>query len=161
VVRFGRIRERADAYRKFFADLSTRLTEIDPSLGPPEPRGRSWMDIVRLPPGKKALGRVAFAFTRRRTARVELYIDSGDRARNKRIFEFLRADAHALASECGEAQLAWERLDEAQTCRIAAYRPVFITDEDQLPGLLSWAAQAVAKFVNAFSGRLAAASDRD
>lgn len=160
VVRFGRIRERADAYRKFFAELSVRLAARDPSLRPPEPRGRSWMDIVRLPLGKKALGRVAFAFTRRRTARVELYIDSGDRARNKRIFEFLRADAQKLALECAEPQLAWERLEDAQACRIAAYRPLFITDEDQLPALLSWAEQAVPRFVSAFSDRLAAASDR-
>ncbi len=114
------------------------------------------MDIISLPPGK-ALGRIAVAFTRRRSARVELYIDCGDRARNKALFEMLRADAQAIASECGERTLAWERLDDARASRVAAYRPVFITDTKKLPELLSWAEQTVPRFVSAFSRRLSSA----
>ncbi len=157
VVQFGRLRDRAEAYRVFFGDLAARLARLDSPLRPPEPRGRNWMDIVSLPPGK-SLGRVAFAFTRRRSARVELYIDCGDRARNKALFELLHGDAEALASECGEARLSWEKLDDARASRVAAYRPIFITDREKLPELLSWAEQTVPRFVEAFSRRLASAA---
>jgi CBS domain-containing protein len=152
-VRYARIRERSESYRAFFSELVSRLRKSNPALGQLQPSARHWIDLVRLPAGK-AVGHVIFAFTRRRSARVEFHIDCGDRAKNKQLFERLRADAEAITAECGEPNLAWERLEDARASRIAAYRPIFITEKEKLPTLLSWAEQAIPRFVETFSRRL-------
>jgi hypothetical protein len=48
---------------------------------------------------------------------VELYIDAGDKAENKRIFDGLRAKQQSIEHAFG-ASLSWERLDEKRASRL-------------------------------------------
>jgi hypothetical protein len=48
---------------------------------------------------------------------VELYIDRGDAAENKAIFDKLLAQREAIEKSFG-AELSWERLDDKRACRI-------------------------------------------
>lgn len=48
---------------------------------------------------------------------VELYIDRGDKAENKRIFDHLCAQREAVENSFGD-KLSWERLDGKRACRI-------------------------------------------
>ncbi|HEX2568564.1 MAG TPA: DUF4268 domain-containing protein [Polyangia bacterium] len=98
-----------------------------------------------------------YAPTSDHRSRVELYIDVGVGERNKALFDRLRAEAGAIETAVGET-LAWERLDGARACRVAAYRDVFITDDsEQLSGLRRWAIDFLPRFTQVFEERLAAA----
>jgi len=48
---------------------------------------------------------------------VELYIDTGDRDQNKRIFDSLQANKEKIEADFG-ATLLWERLDERRASRV-------------------------------------------
>jgi len=48
---------------------------------------------------------------------VELYIDRGEKAENKRIFDHLHSQREAVEKSFGN-KLSWERLDEGQASRI-------------------------------------------
>jgi hypothetical protein len=51
---------------------------------------------------------------------IELYIDTGDKDENKRIFDRLHNEKGAIETAFGE-DLSWQRLDTKRACRIAKY----------------------------------------
>jgi len=84
------------------------------------------------------------------TFRVELYIDQGDKERNKQLFDNLHSRAEEIASQVGET-LSWERLDKRRASRIATYRSGAITDSPEvLSELREWAVPTMIKFYNVF-----------
>ena len=50
-------------------------------------------------------------------ARAEIYINRGDKAENKRVFDLLYQSKDAIETEFG-ASLAWERMDDRVTSRV-------------------------------------------
>ena len=52
------------------------------------------------------------------SARIELYIDTGDKDKNKQIFDQLYSRRQEIESDFGE-ELEWQRLDDRRACRIA------------------------------------------
>jgi hypothetical protein len=91
-----------------------------------------------------------FSFTRRKQARVELYLDAGEREANRRCFDELLAHRASIEAIVGEP-LKWERLDDKRACRIAAYnRAQILTDSDS-PALLDWAVKKAVDFHRAFA----------
>ncbi len=50
-------------------------------------------------------------------AKVELYIDAGNRRKNKRIFDTIHENEAQINADFGE-ELEWQRLDDKRACRI-------------------------------------------
>lgn len=76
------------------------------------PKQQGWI-------GKGAgIGGVAYTYVIRNDwARVELYIDTGSRERNKEIFDALHAQKDEIETEFGE-EIGWNRLDDKRASRI-------------------------------------------
>lgn len=53
--------------------------------------------------------------------RAEVYINSGEKAENKQIFDQMLAHKSEIEAEMGEAMI-WQRMDEKVTCRICIIR---------------------------------------
>lgn len=155
VVWFRREATREQAYLDFFRSLVEALAKVrDSSLRPAQPQGRNWLVLGRLPRTRPCASLV-FSFSRDRRSRVELYIDAGDRTRNKALFDRLKLRELEIESALGE-KVEWERLDDARASRIACYRDVFITDnEASLAGLLTWATALAPRFSSVMEHELA------
>lgn len=152
-VTFARIKERERAYIGFFSGLLTDIRETaEFPLRELSPDGQSWHTAARLPEdGPKSLHFV-FAFSRGKRFRVELYIDTGDKEKNKFVFDHLHANRDRFHATIGD-QISWERLSEKRSSRIAWYRPGAITDDEQtLQEAQAWAAEAMVRFYDALAG---------
>ncbi len=141
---FVRVREREEAYIHFFSRL---LDALEKQPGFPLERanvhGKSWIIVRRLPCPVCTGGRVAFAFafTRDKRFRAELYIDAGDQAISKAIFD--RIYAHQQAVEQEFPDISWERLDQRRASRIAVYHEGHILDTAGHDTLIVWAAETM------------------
>lgn len=70
--------------------------------------------------------------------RVEVYIDTQDKALNKAIFDALSQERQHVEHAYGEP-LEWERLDARRACRVAIYRDGDIeADSDNLEAIKEW-----------------------
>lgn len=91
-------------------------------------REKGFKLFTNLPPKKDdwistGAGRSGFFFTYiilKDNAAIQLYIDSGDKDRNKRIFDLLFEKREKIESQFGE-KLHWERLDDRIASRIIYY----------------------------------------
>lgn len=144
---FARIAGREKAYIDFFSALQAQVREkTDLPLKNIWPDGQSWLAAAGLPEDHAQCLYFIFSFARNGRFRVELYIDTTDQAKNKRIFDRLQADQERFHASLGE-QLNWERLNDKRASRIAWYRPGSITDDEKaLAGLRTWAVDAMARF---------------
>ncbi|WP_257784936.1 DUF4268 domain-containing protein [Neomoorella thermoacetica] len=94
-------------------------------------------------------GRTGFAYSGafRTKARfsVEVYIDTGEKEKNKQFFDRLYAQKEGIEKEINMT-LSWERLDNARACRIAVYREGSIdASEEELNELQDWAIETLIK----------------
>jgi len=152
-VTFARIKERESDYIRFFSAVLNDVRETtDFPLRELSPDGQSWHVAVKLPEDAPKSLQFLFAFSRRGRFRVELYIDTGDKKRNKAVFDGLYASRDRIHGDIGE-ELTWERLNEARSSRIAWYRQGSITDgEETLRDVRAWAVNAMVKFYDALAG---------
>jgi hypothetical protein len=82
--------------------------------------------------------------------RTEIYIDFGDAATNKTLFDRLHTRSEELETALGET-LTWERLDERRASRIAAYREGSIeASAEELNDIHAWAIEMLLKFRDVF-----------
>jgi hypothetical protein len=143
VATFERIPERQRRLIHFFVELQTDLgTRIPLPQRQAAPTGEAWQ--VLAPAGGAHAGLYYMAaFGTDNHFRVELYIDTGDRARNNNVFDALSAQRQAIERSL-ETQLSWERMDDRRAARIAWLRSGAIGDTDEeLAHLRAWAADAV------------------
>jgi hypothetical protein len=158
-VTFSRIGERQIAYVNFFSALLPKLQAI-PELSITSltnHQGRHWFTFRVEAEGKPPMVNV-ISFARKSRLRLELYIEIGDRDRNKRIFDSLQAQQAVIESEFGEP-LSWERLIGKVGARIAVYREnSSITDEpESLEDMQAWLANTLPRFYKALTNRFEAA----
>lgn len=146
IVVFVRNKEREQAYFDFFGATIDALRNAGAFSFSAIPTGRSWLTIGPMP---DVLPRVAYlnlSFAQTRQLRVELYIDTGDQQKNKRIFDRLHSSKEAIEASLGES-LSWERIDEKRASRIAIYYAGSITDdEDSLAELRAKAVTGLMRF---------------
>lgn len=119
-----------DAYRTFFEKLQAIVREASPPflVKSVPPQGYHWMTVGQLPDHGRRVAFLNFSFTRTRQFRVELYIDTDEKARNKSLFDILYNRRARIEAELGET-LVWERIDDKRASRVAIYRPGSVTDE--------------------------------
>ncbi|MFC1997533.1 DUF4268 domain-containing protein [Chloroflexota bacterium] len=148
-VTFARIKEREKAYIDFFSNLLPNLREKAPfPVGDFSHGGQSWMVNNKLSVSNAHIGNFGVSFARGNRMRVELYIDTGDRDTNKKIFDLIRIQQANLGENLGK--ISWERIDDKQASRIALYHPGSITDDaETLSKLQDWAVDNMIAFYNA------------
>jgi hypothetical protein len=82
--------------------------------------------------------------------RIELYINSGVKSKNKAIFDSLYAKKDSVESEFGQP-LIWERLDENVTSRMKfELDSVSIFNEQDWDKMIAFMVKIVPKFEAAF-----------
>lgn len=147
---FSRIKDREKLYIDFFSHLLSELTAASKfHVRQSSPDGFNWIIISRLPQGAAQTTFLGFSFARRGRFRLELYIDTFDKIRNKAIFDALNRHRSDIENNLAgiSGSLEWERIDDKRASRIALYHKGAITDaEDKLKELRSWATDAMIKF---------------
>jgi len=72
--------------------------------------------------------------------RIEVYIDTGDKARNKKAFDLLELNKQEIESRLGVV-LEWERLNHRKASRISWYytqQASIMDSESKLENLRAW-----------------------
>jgi len=149
-VTFNRIAEREKAYINFFGILLDELKKkADFPIRDSSPDGTSWVVIQTAPLKEKAHGSFVMAFSRLKRFRVEVYLDFGDQAANKAVFDILYAQKAVLEAQTGP--MSWERLDDRRASRIAIYCSGHIAELKTHPDIRKWAVPTMIKFYNALA----------
>jgi hypothetical protein len=86
-------------------------------------------------------------------ARAELYIDRGDRDENKRIFDALFLQRHAIEADF-TGELIWERLDDRQACRVKAEAAGNIYEQERWDQMIEYMTGAMVRLEKAIKGRV-------
>ena len=142
---------RMRAYHEFFDRFLTNLKQRDATITQMNRVGySSWISM--------SAGRLGFlygvSFARNQQFRVELYIDFGDREKNKTAFGTLESKQEEIEQGIGVG-LGWERLDDARASRIAMYTAGSIDYADEkLEELSAWAIDGLLKFRDVFGERI-------
>jgi hypothetical protein len=90
----------------------------------------------------------------RNYVRIELYINSGDKANNKAIFDALALKKDKIEEDFGGA-LTWERLDNNVTARIKfELTNVSVFNEEDWKKMIAFMVDAVPRFERAFKKRI-------
>ena len=149
---FTRIKSREKAYIDFFSGLVQELTRVAQfHVRQVSPDGFNWIIVAGIPESGPQIGIVGFSFARHGRLRAECYIDTGDKERNKLLFDRLYMRRNEIQAELGNVHgsLEWERIDEKRASRIALYHEGAITDSpEQLRQLQMWAVDAMNRFQN-------------
>ena len=149
--------QRSQAYQGFFSAYLDGLKARWPGItaaskAPPQ----SWFLFAS---GKSGVG-FGCSFSTNQRLRVEVYIDTGDRDRNLAIFEALHQNRDEIERDIG-THLEWERLENRQAKRIAAYAPFpvsILSPQETLEQARQWCLDTTVSFVQVFRPRLQALS---
>lgn len=145
-------------YRAFWQGLLKAIVERDPSATSQSPETITHGSWWSIPLGRSgfyntcAFGREAV----QRVVRCEIYIDVGEHAQNKAIFDHLQSDQAAIEQAIGES-LIWTRRDDIRASRIYLLRPGAIGDDDKdLDGIRDWASERLLRLRDTFAPRIKA-----
>jgi len=139
----------AKKYLEFYSKLVDEYKKINPRWRKVKPQPQNWLSFGA---GKGGLSFV-WAFKRNNRFAIELYIDTGDKNKNERIFEELEKHKDKIENEI--KGLIWERMEEKRACRIAIYKNIkgnikYLSEEDY-PEIIEWASKTMKEFSNVLS----------
>lgn len=86
------------------------------------------------------------------SCRIEAYVNSGNREKNKSVFDALYAKKEVIESDYGKS-LIWQRLDEKVTCRIYEDRPLSYTNVDERPEIFKFFCDATNRMLKSFGSQ--------
>ena len=140
--------ETGQRHQVFFQDVLDTIKKIRPEVTRSQRAGyQNWLAT----PSRKSGFNFNLAFFWRGTARgfdIELYIDTGDKEKNKWAFDALETNRKHIETEL-DTELSWQRLENARASRVASLweSPVNIMDtEETLAELKTWAIDHYFKF---------------
>jgi CBS domain-containing protein len=166
-VTFTRIKDREKMYIDFYSELLPKLGKAaEFPIREASPDGLNWIILGRVPNLNPAeliamqmdgldldtnfsAGFLGYSFARHGRFRTEFYLDSGDKERNKDLYDklYVRKSTIQAALEGVSGSLEWERIDGKRASRIALYHKGAITDgSEELALLRKWAVDAMIKF---------------
>lgn len=142
-------------YRAYFQGLIDELRTVHKFTNAKAGQPQSWYDFASE---NSKVFKYSTSFAKGGRVRAEVYIDSGDKARNESLFDVLIAQRTAIQAEFGDAELQWERLDAKRACRIAVYRDGDIdVDSDGITEIRKWVVLNLLRFKQVFPAKFAAA----
>jgi hypothetical protein len=144
-----RERGKGELYRAWFQPLLDELRERHGFTNARVAQPQNWYAF------SSGVGRIVYsaAFSKE-GLRTEVYIDTGSKDENKRIFDALLASKEEIEEAFGSA-LSWERLDNRRACRIAANHGVAIEGSEQdLAEARTWTVSSLLKMKAVFGPRL-------
>ncbi|NLG73049.1 MAG: DUF4268 domain-containing protein, partial [Chloroflexi bacterium] len=98
--------------------------------------------------------RFAWVFTQKQELRVELYIDTGDKQRNKQAFDTLVKQKNEIEAELGYP-ITWDRMDQRAASRISTTIKRKATDSKKLlDQAREWVVKTTLDFVDVFQPRI-------
>jgi uncharacterized protein DUF4268 len=137
--------ERHKIRREFWAQLIDALNEKSPLAQNVRPSTDAWIGLA-LGVSGVSLNLVAT----RDYARAEIYINRGDRERNKKAFDCLLEQKLAIETAVGST-LTWERMDDQVTSRIKLEkRGVSIYNKEDWSGMNEFLIDATLRMHRAF-----------
>ena len=128
------VSSKGEKYRTYFQSLIDELREEHKFTGARVGQPQNWYSF------SSGIQGILFSavFSQGGKARAELYIDQGDRDKNKSLFDALKNREREIADKYGNT-LEWERLDEKRGSRIAIYREGTIeTSDSELEEIHTW-----------------------
>ena len=151
---------RGRAYQQFFHDLVERLQTAHPNFSRRNPDRLQYDSWLGFGSGRSGFSITAsFVATPNRRFRIELYINTGDYAKNKGAFDRLHENSELIEHNLGEP-LTWERLDNRRASRIAAYHSgsvdVESLSDQKHDAVQRWAVDLLPRFRDAFEPHIAA-----
>ena len=151
----GPVSEKGGKYREFFQGLIDSLREQHQFTNAKKGQPLNWYSF--------SAGRTGFSygvsFNRDGRARVELYIDTGERERNKQAYDWLEDQKASVESEL-KVSLEWERLDSRRASSISVRRLGTIDDDPEtLKALNDWMIEGLLDFRRVFGPMLAELRD--
>lgn len=129
------VSETQEKYRSFFQGLIDELREKHRFTNARNGQPQNWYTFASE---NSKVYTFSTSFARGGKVRVELYVDTGDKAKNEQLFDSLLLRKTEVETELG-SPLSWERLDNRRACRIAIYRDGAIeTDTETLAEIREW-----------------------
>ena len=145
------VSERNERYRAFFQKLADTLREKHNFTNLPKAQPRNWYNFSTEYGHGVWCGPI---FRAGKKAKVEVDIDSNNRAWNKEVFDKLKEQEESIESELGES-LEWDRLDEKKPSCVSVVRDGSINDnEETLEEIRSWMVEKLLDFKRVFGPRL-------
>lgn len=141
VIEKSEITEKQQYYHDFFKNVLNKINIKIPNYT--SSKKISYDSWKSFPSGKSGYYYV-IAFRNGNKISTELNIYTGDKLKNKNLFDALYESKQDIESELGE--LSWERIDNKKRCRIAAYSD--ITDDDD--EMSDWSVGKLIEFIKVF-----------
>lgn len=134
----------------FFDDVFARLSTEYPVIRTPKTQVSNWCSFASGP-----FGYYSLSFSKQ-GYRIEVYLDTGEKASTKRLFDGLLGQREHLERELG-FELDWERLDNNRGSRVATYLPGFVlegADGDTRQKAVEWSASRAATLHRGLDGAM-------
>jgi CBS domain-containing protein len=155
-VSFAKLLEREASYIHFFNELLPKLASIHglnikPAMNN---QGRHWFVIKVTSDDINDPVWLVVSFAQKSRLRIELYIDSGDLEKNKRVFDFIYEHKTEVEKQF-DGLLTWERLEKRRASRIAVYRNAtnILLDMYNLQEAEDWIIQTIGRFYRSVAPR--------
>ena len=140
--------ETKERYRTYFQSLIDELRETHKFTNARTGQPQNWYTFASE---NSKVYTYSTSFAKGGRVRVEVYLDTGDKARNEQVFDCLLARKQEIEAVL-DFELTWERLDSRRACRIAVYRDGEIdADSETLADIKSWTIQNLLRFKAVFA----------